>query len=43
VLKNREAARQAKDWAAADLLRKQLQDLGYEVTDTKEGQQLFKL
>jgi DNA-directed RNA polymerase subunit beta' len=33
----REEARQAKDWAKADALRKEIEDRGYEVLDSKEG------
>jgi len=36
----REAARVARDFAAADALRARIRDLGYEVTDTAEGHRL---
>lgn len=35
LIAQREEARTAKDWARADTIRKQLQDLGVEVKDTK--------
>ena len=36
------AARAAKDFAASDSLRDQIQTLGYEVRDTADGQQVYK-
>jgi cyanophycinase-like exopeptidase len=39
----REAARTRKDWPAADTLRKQIADLGWQVMDTKEGPVVNKL
>lgn len=37
LIREREAARQRKDWATADALRERLRSLGYEVQDTREG------
>jgi hypothetical protein len=39
----RQAARQRKDWAAADELRKQITLLGWKVLDTPEGYKVVKL
>jgi cysteinyl-tRNA synthetase len=39
----RAQARQQKDWAASDALRKQLHELGYQVEDTPAGQKLSKV
>ena len=38
LLAARQAARERKDWAESDRLRDALNDLGVEVTDTKDGQ-----
>jgi cysteinyl-tRNA synthetase len=38
----RQAARNAKDWAASDRLRDTIQDLGYLVQDAKGGMQVIK-
>ena len=38
----RAEARKQKDWTASDALRKQLQQLGYQVEDTPAGQKLSK-
>ena len=35
----RTAAKKAKDWAEADRIRDQLQEMGVELIDTKEGTQ----
>ncbi len=43
MLEQRAAARSRKDWAASDALRDHLRELGYEVKDTPQGQQLTKL
>jgi cyanophycinase-like exopeptidase len=40
LLAQREAARLRKDWPAADALRKELADLGWQVMDTPEGSKL---
>lgn len=40
LLKKREAARQAKDWAKTDQLRNEMLVFGYQVTDTATGQHL---
>jgi cysteinyl-tRNA synthetase len=42
LVAERQAARNAKDWAASDRLRDMIQDLGYLVQDTKEGMQVIK-
>jgi cysteinyl-tRNA synthetase len=38
----RSQARAAKDWKASDLLRDQIQDLGWTVKDSKDGQKLTR-
>jgi cysteinyl-tRNA synthetase len=40
LVKERDAARAAKNWQRSDELRQQLQALGYEVRDTAQGTQL---
>jgi cysteinyl-tRNA synthetase len=40
LARQRDAARDAKDWALADSLRDQLIELGYEVADTPAGTEL---
>jgi cysteinyl-tRNA synthetase len=40
LARQRDAAREAKDWALADSLRDQLIGLGYEVADTPQGTEL---
>ncbi len=40
LLEERQAARQARDWARSDSLRQQIQALGWEVQDTPEGQKV---
>ncbi len=42
LVAERQAARDAKDWAASDRLRDKIQDLGYLVQDTKEGIHVIK-
>ena len=42
LVAKRQAARDAKDWAASDSLRDKIQDLGYLVQDTKGGMQVIK-
>jgi len=42
LVAERQAARDAKDWAASDRLRDTIQDLGYLVQDTKEGMLVIK-
>ncbi len=37
LLNKRQVAKDAKDWAEADVLRDQIESLGYAVLDTKEG------
>jgi hypothetical protein len=37
IIKKREAARQAEDWAQADALREELADIGYLIEDTPQG------
>jgi cysteinyl-tRNA synthetase len=43
LLAAREAARAAKDWEQADLLRDQLATLGWEVRDGDDGAKLVAL
>ncbi len=43
ILDKRAEARSQKDWATSDALRDALQELGYAVKDTPQGQQLTKL
>ena len=38
LLKEREKARNAKDFAKSDQIRKEIEQLGYEVKDTNKGQ-----
>jgi hypothetical protein len=40
--KERQKARLLEDWAAADLLRKRIADLGWMIQDTPEGQKIFR-
>ena len=42
LVAERQAARDAKDWAASDRLRDKIQDLGYLVQDAKGGMQVIK-
>ena len=42
LVAERQAARTAKDWAASDRLRDEIQALGYAVQDTKDGMQVIK-
>ncbi len=42
IISARQQARKEKDFALSDKLRKQLAQLGYEVTDTADGQQIVK-
>jgi len=42
LLMAREKARQAKNWSAADRIRDQIGNLGFEVKDTEEGQKVNK-
>jgi hypothetical protein len=42
LLDERQAARQSKDWAAADRLRQQAVALGWFIQDTPEGQKAVK-
>ena len=37
LIKQREEARSRKDWTAADALRQQLEDMGIQLTDTRQG------
>ncbi len=37
LIRDREKAREEKDWDTADRLREELKDMGVEVTDTREG------
>lgn len=42
LLAARQEARARKDWPAADALRRQIAELGWQVVDTPEGQKLVK-
>jgi hypothetical protein len=42
LLNQRQAAREKKDWKASDELREKIRNLGWQVRDTPEGQQLSK-
>lgn len=42
LIKKRSDAKEAKDFKKSDELRKQIEDLGYEVMDTPEGQKVKK-
>ena len=42
LLEKRAAARAAKDWSLSDAIRRQIEDLGWIVKDTKDGQKLTK-
>ncbi len=42
LAEKREAARNAKDWATSDALRKELQDLGFDVEDTSSGPKIVR-
>ncbi len=42
LLDERQAARSAKDWAKSDVLRAQINQAGYEVKDTPQGQVVCK-
>jgi cysteinyl-tRNA synthetase len=37
IIRKREEARQNRDWVKADSLRQQLEDMGIEILDTREG------
>ncbi len=43
LLEKRNEAKSKKDWKTADALRTEIQDLGYEVMDTKTGQEVRKI
>lgn len=43
LLKKRESARAAKNWAESDILRNQIKELGFLVQDLPEGQKLTKI
>jgi cysteinyl-tRNA synthetase len=42
LAQEREDARKGRDWEKADRLRRQIREMGFEVTDTKEGPLLRK-
>ncbi|MCW9054779.1 MAG: cysteine--tRNA ligase [Candidatus Pacebacteria bacterium] len=42
LIKEREEAREKKDWSAADTLRKEIAEKGYDVSDTEKGPELTK-
>jgi cysteinyl-tRNA synthetase len=37
LISSRDEARRAKDWTTADRIRKELEEMGIEVIDTREG------
>jgi len=43
LLRDREAARDARDWARADAIRQELRELGWEVRDSADGPELLKI
>lgn len=43
LIQERESARLSKDWQKADKIRKKIQQLGYQIEDTKEGPRLKKM
>lgn len=43
ILHEREIAREKQDWHSSDLLRNEIQALGYELKDTDEGQKVRKI
>ena len=43
LVNEREEARKNKDFGKSDELRKKINDLGYEVKDTNEGQKIYKI
>jgi cysteinyl-tRNA synthetase len=43
LLREREIAREKQDWHSSDLLRNEIQALGYELKDTDEGQKVRKI
>ncbi len=43
LVQDREHARKAKDWSAGDHARSVIQNLGYDIKDTPEGTEIFKL
>jgi hypothetical protein len=42
LLKLRKSARQAKDWATADILRGQRAEMGWRIEDTPQGARIIK-
>ncbi len=42
IVKEREKARDSKDWAESDKLRQEIEKAGYIVEDTKDGQRIIK-
>lgn len=43
LLHRREEARKSEDWKKADLLRDEIEKMGYKIKDTEEGQKLSKI
>ncbi|MEK6969901.1 MAG: cysteine--tRNA ligase [Nanoarchaeota archaeon] len=43
LVKERQEARQNKDWKQSDLLREKIKELGYVIGDTKEGYEINKV
>jgi cysteinyl-tRNA synthetase len=43
LAENRQLARQNGDWTRADEIRKQAEDLGWKILDTRDGPEINKL
>ena len=43
LVEERKKARDAKDWAKSDFIRNQIKDLGFEVNDIGDEQQIVKV
>ena len=43
IVRDRDMARQNKDWAKSDVLRDQLIKMGWNVKDTQQGTQISKI
>jgi len=43
LLNKRDEAKKSKDFKVSDKIRKQIEELGYEINDTKDGQQVRKI
>ncbi|MFA7216856.1 MAG: cysteine--tRNA ligase [Candidatus Paceibacterota bacterium] len=42
MIESRDEARENKDWQTSDRLRKDIENMGFEVKDTEEGTQIYK-